>query len=403
MWIALSITLAALLAYGYARYRREMAAVREQIKSLEQERDALADRHQNAEARAEALFNGMLDGVVLVDADGIIRLANQTIYNLFKPQGDLRGRTLLAAFQRHELTEIVEKAARSRQEIELDFGLVDAERRAIQVVANVVRNNENETLGTLLVFNDLTRLKQLEKTRQEFVANVSHELRTPLSLIQGYVETLLDGAKDDPANTTRFLQTIAKHADRLTFLIEDLLTISALESGRVSMNFQRTTLRSVGEKVLEDLTAKAADKQVQLKNEITEGVQVRGDGDRLQQVFFNLVENAIKYGRTAGQVVIGCRPGKTGMVEAWVRDDGPGIPKEASERIFERFFRVDKARSRETGGTGLGLAIVKHIVQTHGGEVWVESEVGHGTTFFFSVPLPDQAEARPAAEIKPAA
>jgi two-component system phosphate regulon sensor histidine kinase PhoR len=140
-----------------------------------------------------------------------------------------------------------------------------------------------------------------------------------------------------------------------------------------------------------------------LKNEIAEGVSVRADGDRLQQVFFNLVENAIKYGRNAGEVVIGCRPGKNGMIEAWVKDDGPGIPKEASERIFERFFRVDKARSRETGGTGLGLAIVKHIVQTHGGEVWVESEVGQGTTFFFSVPLPEQADLKSSAEIKPAA
>jgi len=240
--------------------------------------------------------------------------------------------------------------------------------------------------GSILVFRDLTRIKQLENTRQEFVANVSHELRTPLSLIKGFVETLLEGAKNDPDLTSRFLKTIEKHTDRLTYLIEDLLTISRLESGEVLLNLQALDLREEIERVKEDLQSRAREKQISILNEVPEHSVAKADSDRLQQVFFNLIENAIKYGRTEGHVWIsaGVRP-KDGMMEVSVRDDGPGIPPEGRERVFERFYRVDRARSRDTGGTGLGLAIVKHIVQAHGGEVWMTSGVGEGTTFFFTL------------------
>jgi two-component system phosphate regulon sensor histidine kinase PhoR len=240
--------------------------------------------------------------------------------------------------------------------------------------------------GSILVFHDLTRLKQLESTRQEFVANVSHELRTPLSLIKGFVETLLDGAKNDPELSTRFLHTIEKHTDRLTYLIEDLLTISRLESGQIVMNRHEVGLQEEVAQVIDDLQARAADKNTSLRNEIPADLQARADTDRLQQVLFNLVENAIKYGRTEGTVTIGGKVNEDSKAELWVKDDGPGIPPESKERIFERFYRVDRARSRETGGTGLGLAIVKHIVQAHGGEVWVKSELGQGATFFFTLP-----------------
>ena len=229
-------------------------------------------------------------------------------------------------------------------------------------------------------------MKKLERTRQEFVANVSHELRTPLSMIKGYVETLLQGAKDDPAVATRFLQTIEKHADRLTYLIEDLLTISRLESGQVVMNIQKVGLRSVADDVVNDLQSRAGDKQVNLENQVSEDVVVRADADRIQQVLFNLVDNAIKYGHPEGRVWINARPADGPFAEVSVRDNGPGIPPDSLDRVFERFYRADKARSREQGGTGLGLSIVKHIVQSHGGKAWVESEPGRGTTFFFTLP-----------------
>ena len=252
--------------------------------------------------------------------------------------------------------------------------------------ATALLDRNGERQGMILVFHDLTRLKQLENTRKEFVANVSHELRTPLSMIKGYVETLISGAKDDPSVATRFLQTIEKHADRLTYLIEDLLTISRLESGQIVMNLKQLELRPVADEVVSDLRSRADDKSVVLENQVPPQILVRADADRIQQVLFNLVDNAIKYGRPEGLVRIGALAVDGQKIEVSVRDNGPGIPPEAIERVFERFYRVDKARSREQGGTGLGLSIVKHIVQSHGGEVWAKSTVGQGTTFLFTLP-----------------
>jgi len=229
-------------------------------------------------------------------------------------------------------------------------------------------------------------LKQLENTRREFVANVSHELRTPLSMIKGYVETLLEGAKDNPEVAGKFLQTIEKHTERLTYLIEDLLTISQLESGQIVLNCESQELRPLVAKVIEDFTSRAAERKISLNNEVPRGLFAQVDVGRIQQVFWNLIDNSVKYGKSEGTVVIGGRRCDN-KIEMWVKDDGSGIPDESRGRIFERFYRVDKARSREQGGTGLGLAIVKHVVQCHGGDVWVESEVGRGTSFYFTVGL----------------
>ena len=273
-----------------------------------------------------------------------------------------------------------------------ELELPGLEERWVEVNAAAVYDRKALLHGAILVFRDLTRLKQLENTRQEFVANVSHELRTPLSLIKGFVETLLDGAKDDPETTTRFLKTIEKHTDRLTYLIEDLLTISKLESGQLVMNLHPVHLREELSRVIDDLQSKALDKKVRIQNEVPDDVWAHADADRLQQVFFNLIENAIKYGRNEGGVWISCRRLPEQKLECSVRDDGPGIPADSRERVFERFYRVDRARSRETGGTGLGLSIVKHIVQAHGGEVWVKSELGQGTTFFFTLPESNEGE-----------
>jgi len=236
------------------------------------------------------------------------------------------------------------------------------------------------------VFHDLTRVKQLERTRQEFVANVSHELRTPLSLIKGYVETLLEGAKDNPEISTKFLQTIDRNAERLRLLIEDLLTISELESGRVKLNQQPLQLRTLSEKVLSDFRSPAEAKNITLVDEVPD-LTISADAARLEQVLCNLIDNAIKYGRQRGKVTLRACLAGTEQVEISISDDGPGIPREALERIFERFYRVDKARSREQGGTGLGLSIVKHIVQGHGGRVWARSDLGHGATFYFTLPV----------------
>jgi two-component system phosphate regulon sensor histidine kinase PhoR len=292
----------------------------------------------------------------------------------------------MEVFRFHELLELWEQVQREGQvrRSELEFPGKNA--RSFEVSAAVLPGREGGIDGGVFIFHDMTRIKQLENTRREFVANVSHELRTPLTLIKGFVETLLDGAKNDPVVTERFLQTIDKHTDRLTFLIEDLLTISRLESGQVVLNQQQIPLREIVERVLDDLQSRAAERKVTLLNEVPEALETLADAGRLQQVLFNLIDNAIKYGRSDGTVWIIAHAREDSMIEACVRDNGPGIPPESVERVFERFYRVDKARSREQGGTGLGLAIVKHIIQSHRGEVWLKSELGQGSAFYFTLP-----------------
>jgi len=338
------------------------------------------------EARQQTLFDSMSEGVMILDEAERISMANQSLRRLFALTADIRGKTVLEAFRIELLADVVKRLRTEPAVHGCELELPSLEDRWLQVNAASVIDRSGTRRGSILVFHDLTRLKQLENTRREFVANVSHELRTPLSLIKGFVETLLEGAKDDPQLCVRFLHTIEKHTDRLTFLIEDLLTISRLESGQAAMNFQTVSLREAVDRVVEDLAARSADKRVRLQNEVPATVTAQADSDRLEQVLYNLVENALKYGRDEGEVSIGAKRFSETKVEVWVRDNGPGIPPEAHSRVFERFYRVDRARSRETGGTGLGLAIVKHIVQAHGGEVWLESVVGSGSTFHFTLP-----------------
>lgn len=231
-----------------------------------------------------------------------------------------------------------------------------------------------------------SRQRKLEEMRKDFVANVSHELRTPLSIIKGYVETLLDDPPPDRETERQFLRTIHKHSAQLEALINDLLDLSALESQKAKLRFEAVSLRAVAGAVVGELAAAASQKTILVTLEIPSNFPaVRADEQRLQQVFTNLLENAVKYTQTGGRVTVSAR--ETGSeIEVCVADNGSGIAPEHLPHIFERFYRVDKARSREVGGTGLGLSIVKHIVQVHGGRVWVESELGKGSKFFFTLP-----------------
>jgi len=368
------------------RYDRLAAEVRRERQLVEAAQKQRQQQSAQNEAEQQALFNSMAEGVLILDSSGRIQLVNRSLREFFGLTADVTGRTIMEAFRLPALVEMTRRLPQERFVQNLELELPGIRVRWSEVNAAAVFDREGTQHGSIIVFHDLTRIKQLENTRQEFVANVSHELRTPLSLIKGFVETLIDGAKDDPEMCARFLRTIEKHTDRLTYLIEDLLTVSRLESGQIIMNLHDLDFHDEAARVLDDLQARAAEKRVTLQNDVPAGLLVRADADRLQQVLFNLVENAIKYGHTAGTVVVGGKSGAEGKVEAWVRDDGPGIPPDSVERVFERFYRVDRARSRETGGTGLGLAIVKHIVQAHGSEVWVKSELGRGTTFFLTLP-----------------
>lgn len=375
------------------RTRRETDRLREQLRSTEVRH---ADELERGRASQAAVFNCMIEGLLVLDAGHRVRLVNRPLGQLFGLTDDVRGRTLMEALRRHELEELADEARRAGQALGLELEVGGATPRLLQVNATTFNDADGREPGVILVFRDVTRLKELENTRREFVANVSHELRTPLALIKGYVETLIDGARNDPGVSLRFLQTIEKHANRLTFLIEDLLTISQLESGQLVMNRQWGELQPLVNRVIEDFATRAAGREVELVNAVPARLAVRADFDRLQQVLFNLVDNAIKYGRPSGRVTVGAETdAAAGRVRMWVTDDGPGIPREALERVFERFFRVDTARSREQGGTGLGLSIVKHIVQAHGGEVRAESEPGKGATFRVFLPWEPPSEARP--------
>ena len=375
------IALAALHFWWRARLQQERATWQAETSRREQREQAIAaDTH----ARQDALLDSMIEGVLVLDETGRVQFANHAFAQMFRSTGSLLGKTVIEAVRLHEVAELVECTNQEGRVSGHELRLAGEPERWLQINAAAITSAERRKLGTVVVFHDQTRLKKLEGTREEFVANVSHELRTPLSLIKGYAETLLDGAKDNPEVATKFLQTIDRNARRLDLLIQDLLIISSLESGRVSLSFAPVDLRPLIERLLTDFKSRAEARHVKLVSTMPE-LAAHADEARLEQVFGNLLENAVKYGREHGTVTVGGRPTPEGLLEVFVQDDGPGIPAEALERVFERFYRVDKARSREQGGTGLGLSIVKHIVQGHGGRVWVESAPGQGAKFCFTL------------------
>ena len=393
LWI-LSLVIAVLLGlcvWLYGRIVRLNAQLRERIMSFA---ELKTERHLallTEQSRQQALLDAMVEGVLVLDENGIIEHANPAVRRQLTLGNGYAGRSVLEVVRDPALAQALQQVKQGGRVQEFVFTTSGEKPRMFQVNAVTVRDAERLRTGALVVFHDITDRQRLGEMQRDFVANVSHELRTPLSLVKGAAETLLAGAKDDPVASVRFLNIIDKHADRLTFLIEDLLTVSKLESGQTVFNLQVTELRRVADEALEALQPKVRERGITVFNEIAPTLQVHADGDRLQQVFSNLVDNAIKYGRPGGKVIVGARSVHEDIVEAWVADDGQGIPPEARERVFERFFRADKARSRDMGGTGLGLSIVKHLVQSHGGEVRVESELGRGTTFYFTMPRVNEA------------
>ncbi len=386
--IPLTATVAAIVVFYLwrARFLRLQGAFEALKSELELEKVAHRTSVASEHERLTGLLNSMTEGVLILDAEGRVQMTNHAFERLFDLSFNPKGRLLIEAVRSHELLALVTKVAREGRPETLDISPAGKENVVVEVNGAPFSASDNKLLGVVLVFHDVTRVKQLENTRQEFVANVSHELRTPLHLIKGAAETLAEGAKDDPESASRFLQMILKHTDRLTFLIEDLLTISKLESGQVLMNFQRQPVAPIVRRVMEDLQQKAGERAVTLRNEIPACLEAHLDSDRIQQVFLNLIDNAIHYGATGGWVLVTGVEQADGTVLFAIEDNGPGIPSEARERVFERFFRLNRARSREHGGTGLGLSIVKHIVQAHGGQVWVESPSEKGARFCFKLP-----------------
>ncbi len=367
-------------------------------RSLNRMADALQDslrRLEDERDRVRTILENMAEGVVLIGPDGRIREINAAGAGMLGlGQHQAAGQRPLEAVRSYELADLLDRARRDGRaagELALTFPTY----RVLE--ASVVALKEGAGAeGILLVLRDVTELRRLEAIRMEFVANVSHELRTPLTAIRGFVETLLEGALDSPAEARRFLETAARHAERLSRLLDDLLDLSNIELGRTPLHTELVVAREVIEHVAAGLEPVASKKHLRLSVEAPGDLPpVLADRDRLAQVLINLVDNAIKFTPEGGTVSVAARraaPGAAGLsdrtdaVEIAVTDTGIGIPPKDLPRITERFYRVDKGRSRELGGTGLGLAIVKHLVHAHGGTLSVNSEPGKGTQVRFTLP-----------------
>jgi two-component system phosphate regulon sensor histidine kinase PhoR len=330
----------------------------------------------------KAIAKEMRSGVVVLNRDKKIRYANPFFEESFALDGELKGKSLDEFISSKRLLLAVDAFASTSEVPAAQIEIVERER-----VFNVrmVPTKEGETVNLLLFVSDVTEEKLLESIKKDFVANVSHELRTPLASIKGYSETLLDGGLDDRKTLEDFLRIIDKHATRMSRLIDDLLILSRLESHQIQMVAEPLDISELASSIVEGFSKQAKDKGIELTLSASDDMpQMAGDRDRIEQVMTNLLDNAIKYTPADGKVDVSLFV-DDGEIRLDVRDTGLGIPEEDISRIFERFYRVDKARSRELGGTGLGLAIVKHIVQGLGGRVWVESKLGGGSTFSFAL------------------
>jgi two-component system, OmpR family, phosphate regulon sensor histidine kinase PhoR len=347
---------------------------------------AKMDETTSTKSRLEAVLLSMSEGVMAVDSKGTIVLMNQSLRDFLSVRDMPFGRKPMEVLRNVEVQGIVDDAlqpdagVRSRE-----ITLLLPEEKVLHIHANPIKQG-SKIEGAVLVFHDITELRRLEKIRQDFVANVSHELRTPLSNIKGYAETLIDGAINDHDNAMNFLNTIHTESERLSNLIEDLLSLSKIESGKLKMALAPCNIIAVIEQSVSSLEKHAKEKSISVSINIPADIpNVIADEARLSQVFFNLIDNAIKYTHEGGKINITVRDIDK-FVQVEIEDNGIGIPEADISRIFERFYRVDRARSRELGGTGLGLSIVKHIVQALGGEVRVASTLGLGSTFIFTIP-----------------
>ncbi|MYL50337.1 PAS domain-containing protein [Halobacillus litoralis] len=339
------------------------------------------------ENQLEAVINNMGNGLVLIDEKGYILLLNRAFLETFKgEQNDFIGHLYHDAIPYTTIHETVQKIYMFEETVSETFVLpVNIDRKHLEVTGAPIFSEDRKWRGVVLVFHDISELKQLEQMRKDFVANVSHELKTPITSIRGFSETLLDGAMKDEKMLEQFLQIILKESGRLQSLIQDLLELSKLERDDFLLNVEQIEVQRLLNDLLPIVEQHAEQRQVKLHASVQGNTWIQGDSSRLKQVFMNLLTNAINYSGDEGEVTLEFQESEN-HVTIKISDNGVGIPEEEISRIFERFYRVDKARSRNSGGTGLGLAIVKHIVEAHEGTIHVESEVDVGTAFYVELP-----------------
>lgn len=359
--------------------------------ALNQMASQLSDRIHTIEAqknKEEVILSSMAEGVFAVDMEERIISINQSAARLLGVnQNDLQGKIIEESIGNPHLQETVKKILKMENVVEELIILVDKVERYLQIHGTILKDANGKKVGAVVVLRDITQLRRLEDLRREFVANVSHELKTPITSLKGFVETLLDGAMADPNDAKRFLGIIANQTDRLNAIIEDLLTLAHIEKEdeRREIQLETASLKETILSAVNMCTSKATEKNITLDFKQSDDITATFNTHLIEQAIVNLIDNAIKYSNPESTVHILLDQQDNNVVIS-VRDHGCGISKEHISRIFERFYRVDKARSRKLGGTGLGLAIVKHIVQVHGGKVTVESIVGQGSIFTIVLP-----------------
>lgn len=356
--------------------------------------------HQNERQLATVLDN-MINGVVMIDAAGKIVLLNKMAEDLLGISArEQVGHHFASVKQQYELAQMIQETLERREHLREEMTFYFPEERLLDLNLVPIFEDDDDFGGVLLVLQDVTAIRRLERMRSEFVANVSHELKTPVTAVKGFAETLLGGAVDDPETARSFLQIIFDESDRLNRLIGDILELSKIESRRVPLLFSPVELSSFIGKTVELMSAEAVRKQIRVSTVVEEGLYVEADEDRLRQIIVNLLANGIAYTAEGGSVSVVVEPvhdpnltlddeGQENYehIRIHISDTGMGIPKKDLPRIFERFYRVDKARSRSSGGTGLGLSIVKHLVELHKGTITVDSTLGVGTTFTIDLPV----------------
>ncbi len=350
---------------------------------------SILDIQADGPAASHNILQGILDAVresiLIVDSSTRITASNRAAYDAFARQnGPLVDRRLSEVIRDLSLHEAYQKAVEKGESSDVRMEFIGNDKRTYDIhVAPIQLENARSAIG---VFYDVTQIELLEKVRQEFLSNISHELRTPLTSIMAFVETLEDGAIDDKDNNRRFLGVIHRNAERMHGLIADILELSMIESGIVSIDKKQVKLSNLVDDVFASLASKAAIREVRLINMVGVETTVLADPIRLEQMLTNLIDNGIKFNRLAGSVSVTCDQ-VNGNNAISVADTGEGVLTEHLQRIFERFYRADRGRTREVGGTGLGLAIVKHLARLHGGEVSITSALGRGTTFIIELPV----------------
>jgi len=418
-WILAAVALAALLVAGVSTLKRwnqvraHLAGIaegrhprmlaphgpdwfRDTARDLNRISELLAARGRQAAAEGDnlrAILGAMVEGVLITDASQRVRVVNGALIRMFDLSTPPSDRTVMEVFRSHDLHAAVSDALAQREpqtrvmRIETGTGSTYSTHDFEVSISPLVPDSGTRAEGVIAVFHDITELKTQERLRQELVANVSHELRTPLSIVHGYVETLLDGAIEDRPTAERFLKVMHRHGERLNLIIEDLLTLSRLDSGTTPLALEPVDLRESITTVLDRLESNIRTRATTVTTRFTDDFPtISADPHRIDQLLFNLLDNALKYTPAeSGTIAIEGSHDANG-VEIRITDNGPGIPLEDQPRLFERFYRVHKHRNRDAGGTGLGLSIVKHIVAAHGGEVGLRSIPGQGATFWFRLP-----------------